>query len=392
MATPITPIALITGITGQDGSYLAELLLEKNYIVHGIVRRTSSLERSRLKDVYEDHTIYNRRLFLHYADLEDNTALRRILQRVQPDELYHLAGQSHVGLSFEIPETTCELTAMATLRLLEILRDLPRIPKLLHASSSEIFGQPTTMPQTEESPINPATPYGCAKAFATQMVRIYREHFGVFAVNAISYNHESPRRGENFVSRKICRGAAEIKLGRRDSLELGNLDAKRDWSDARDVMNGAFLAMQYEQPEDFIFASGKLHSISDMLNTAFEAVSLDWREFVKVDEKLFRPADPTRLVGDPSKAERLLGWARNHDFDKLIESMVLAELQDVQAAKLQKRGAEMAIFGRRRSLDAVGSNDDVVEIIDFENRSPGDPNDGGRRSLSAVEPCGESLK
>ena len=215
--------ALITGITGQDGSYLAELLLGKGYAVHGVVRRTSSLGRSRLKHLYEDSDTYGKRLFLHYADLDDTTTLRRILHKVQPGEIYHLAGQSHVGLSFEIPESTCEMTAMATLRLLEIVRDLPSATRFYHASSSEVFGNPSQVPQDEETPFDPVSPYGCAKAFATQMVRIYRKSFGVFACNGINYNHESPRRGENFVSRKICRAAAAMKMGIEKELVLGDL-------------------------------------------------------------------------------------------------------------------------------------------------------------------------
>src|ERR1051325_6951885 len=207
------PTALITGITGQDGSYLTELLLEKGYEVHGVVRRTSTLERSRLDHLYRDPEIYNRRLFLHYGELSDPTTMRRLLMKVLPEEIYHLAGQSHVGLSFEIPESTCEMTAIGTLRLLEMIRDLPKAPRFFHAASSEIFGTPKTAPQTEETPINPVNPYGVAKAFATQMVVVYRRAFGLFGSNGILYNHESPRRGENFVTRKICRAAAAIKLG-----------------------------------------------------------------------------------------------------------------------------------------------------------------------------------
>ena len=227
-----TKTALITGITGQDGSYLTELLLDKGYEVHGIVRRTSTLNRSRLKHFYVDDSIYNRRLFLHYADLDDSTTLRRVLLKVAPGEIYHLAGQSHVGLSFEIPESTCEMTAFGTLRLLEAIRDLPVAPKLYHASSSEVFGQPAVAPQDEQTPFAPVNPYGCAKAFATQMVSIYRRTYGLFAVNGIMYNHESPRRGENFVTRKICHAAAAIKLGLEKELLLGDLSAQRDWGDA----------------------------------------------------------------------------------------------------------------------------------------------------------------
>src|SRR5437016_5531203 len=233
--------ALITGVTGQDGSYLTELLLEKNYEVHGVVRRTSTLGRSRLVHLYNDPAIYGSRLFLHYAELDETTTLRRILVQVRPQELYHLAGQSHVGLSFEIPEATCEMTAMGTLRLLEMVRDLPELPRIFHPASSEIFGRPRAVPQDEETPFAPVSPYGCAKAFATQMVRIYRQSFGLFASNGIMYNHESPRRGEHFVTRKICRAAAAIKLGLQTELSLGDTSARRDWGHARDYVRGMWL-------------------------------------------------------------------------------------------------------------------------------------------------------
>src|SRR5580765_3461421 len=218
--------ALITGITGQDGSYLSDLLLEKGYEVHGVVRRTSTLERSRLDHLYNNPEIYNRRLFLHYGELSDVTTMRRVLNKVAPDEIYHLAGQSHVGLSFEIPESTCEMTALGTLRLLEMIRDLSKQPRFFHAASSEIFGAPKVSPQNEETPIAPVNPYGVAKAFATQMVTVYRKTFDLFACNGILYNHESPRRGENFVTRKICRAAAAISLGRQSELSLGDTNAQ----------------------------------------------------------------------------------------------------------------------------------------------------------------------
>jgi len=229
-------VALITGITGQDGSYLAELLLEKGYAVHGVVRRTSNLLRSRLEHLRSDQGIYRDRFFLHYGDLTDGTTLRRIFAKVRPTELYHLAGQSHVGLSFEIPESTSEEIAMATLRLLEIARDQPRALRFYNASSSEIFGDAKEAPQTEETPIRPATPYGCAKAFATQMARIYRQSYGLFVCNGILYNHESPRRGENFVTRKIARSAARIAHGLDHELVLGTLSSRRDWGRARDYV------------------------------------------------------------------------------------------------------------------------------------------------------------
>ena len=319
--------AFITGITGQDGSYLTEWLLGQGYEVHGTVRRTSTLERSRLAHLYVDPTVYNRRLFLHYADLDDATTLRRLINKVRPTELYHLAGQSHVGLSFEIPETTCEFTAMGTLRLLEILRDLPSPPRFFHATSSEIFGQPRELPQNEATPMAPINPYGCAKAFATQMVRIYRDSHGLFAVNGIFYNHESPRRGENFVTRKICRAAAAIKAGRQDKLKLGDTSARRDWGHARDYVRGMWLALQHETPGDYIFATGMLHSVEDVLEQAFAAVGLDWRDHVETDPKLLRPVEPAQLVGDAGKARRELGWTPETSFADLIKEMTQAEQQ-----------------------------------------------------------------
>ncbi len=319
--------ALITGITGQDGSYLAELLLDQGYEVHGVVRRTSTLSRSRLSHLYANPEIYSHRLFLHYADLDDSTTLRRVLTKVLPAEVYHLAGQSHVGLSFEIPESTCEMTANATLRLLEIVRDLPEGTRFYHASSSEVFGDPAQTPQDEETPFNPVNPYGCAKAFATQMVRIYRKSFGLFACNGITYNHESPRRGENFVTRKACRAAAAIKLGLEKELVLGDLTAQRDWGDARDYVRGMWLTLQYETPEDFVFATGELHSVQDVVELAFQAVELDWQEFVRRDERFLRLAEPHRIVGNPAKAKRLLQWEPKTSFAELIREMTMNEVQ-----------------------------------------------------------------
>lgn len=319
--------AFITGITGQDGSYLTELLLAEGYEVHGAVRRTSSLERSRLAHLYADQTIYNKRLFLHYADLDDPTTLRRVLTRVAPSELYHLAGQSHVGLSFEIPETTCEFTAMGTLRLLEIIRDLTHPPRFFHATSSEIFGRPLQVPQTENTPIAPVNPYGCAKAFATQMVKVYRESHGLFAVNGIMYNHESPRRGENFVTRKICRAAASIKLGRQRHLTLGDTSARRDWGHARDYVRGMWLTLHHDTPDDYLFATGLLHSVQDVVEHAFAAVDLDWPAYVEMDPQLLRPAEPLHLVGNATKARSTLGWELKTNFSELILEMTHVELQ-----------------------------------------------------------------
>lgn len=323
-------IALITGITGQDGSYLAELLLAKGYQVHGIVRRSSSLDRVRLSALYQDPQIYGARLHLHYADLTDTTTIRRIVMKVQPTEFYHLAGQSHVGLSFEIPESTCELTAMATLRIMEILRDLPQPPRFLHASSREIFGTPTTSPQNESTPVNPNSPYGCAKAFATQMTKIYRDSHGLFFCNAICYNHESPRRGENFVTRKVTLAAARIRRGLQKSLTLGDLDSQRDWGFAGDFVEAMWLMLQHSQPDDYVLATGCSHSIRDLLQLAFDAVGLDWRDYVQVDQRFLRPADATALLGDSSKARNVLGWRPSLDFAGLVRLMVDSDMRQLK--------------------------------------------------------------
>lgn len=327
----MTKKALITGITGQDGSYLTEFLLAKGYEVHGVVRRTSSLTRSRLVHLYLDPAIYGKRLFLHYADLDDPTTMRRVLVKACPQEVYHLAGQSHVGLSFEIPESTCEMTAMGTLRLLEMIRDLPNPPRLFHASSSEIFGQPDEMPQHEETAMRPVSPYGCAKAFATRMVSIYRTTHGLFACNGIMYNHESPRRGENFVTRKICRAAAMIKLGHQKDLQLGDTSALRDWGYAPDYILGMWLTLNHSQAEDFVFATGQLHSVQEVVETAFATAELDWKQYVGHAQSMMRPAESIRLVGNASKAKQLLGWKAKTQFRDLITLMTRHELNEISS-------------------------------------------------------------
>lgn len=319
--------ALITGVTGQDGSYLAELLLSKGYEVHGIVRRSSSTVRLRLDHLTANRELYNQRLFLHYADLDDITTIRRLLNKLHPDEIYHLAGQSHVGASFEIPESTCKFTAMGTLRLLEIVRDLEPSPKFLHIGSSEMFGHPHEQPQNEETPLRPITPYGVAKTFATNMVRVYRESFGLFACNAICFNHESPRRGESFVTRKITRAAARIKLGLQTNVVLGNVDGQRDWGCAIDYVDAFQRMLQMEQPGDLVLATGKLHRVSDWLEIAFTHVNLDWRKHVETDPRFLRKADPTRLVGDPSQAAKSIDWRPTTSFGAMVKSMVDHDLQ-----------------------------------------------------------------
>src|SRR5881227_3947362 len=322
-------IALITGITGQDGSYLTELLLEKGYAVHGIVRRTSNLLRSRIEHLRRDEKIYGKRLFLHYGDLSDTTTLRRIFREVQPAELYHLAGQSHVGLSFELPESTCDEAGMAALRLLEIVRDQSPNVKFYHASTSEIFGNANESPQTEETPMRPTSPYGCAKAFATQLCRVYRESYGLFVCNGILYNHESPRRGENFVTRKIARAAARISHKMDQELWLGNLESRRDWGRAQDYVAAMWLMLQQAKPADYVVATGETHSVRDFVEAAFAVVNLPSAKYVKHNPAFDRPADPARLVGSPKKIREELGWKPRGSFDDLVREMVEAELAAV---------------------------------------------------------------
>ena len=314
--------ALITGIAGQDGSYLAEWLLAKNYEVHGIVRESSCLKR-----LQTGHP----QLVLHRADLNDPASVRRILNETAPEELYHLGAQSHVGLSFEQAEATCESIAIGTLRLLEMVRALPQPPRFFNASSSEVFGRPEASPQDELTPFRPATPYGCAKAFATQMVGIQRQTFGLFACNGILYNHESPRRGDNFVTQKICRAAAAIKQGRQRELSMGNLASQRDWGDAREYVQAMWLMLQQDTPADYVLATGKLHSVQEVVETAFATVGLNWQDYVKLDPRFMRPEDPSRLVGNPAKAEKILGWRATTNFTQLITEMTLAALETAPA-------------------------------------------------------------
>jgi GDPmannose 4,6-dehydratase len=320
--------ALVTGITGQDGSYLTELLLEKGYVVHGIVRRTSNLLRSRIEHLRRDEKIYGKRMFLHYGDLSDTTTLRRIFREVNPSEVYHLAGQSHVGLSFDLPESTCDEAGMATLRLLEIVRDQSSAVKFYHASTSEIFGVATESPQTEETPMRPTSPYGCAKAFATMLARVYRKSYGMFVCNGILYNHESPRRGENFVTRKIARAAARISRGLEADLVLGNLESKRDWGRAQDYVAAMWMMLQHETPDDYIVATGETHSVREFVEAAFAVVDLPWKKYVKYDPGFERPIEPARLVGDSNKIRKTLGWKPSGGFEQLVREVVEAEVEN----------------------------------------------------------------
>lgn len=324
-----TQTAFITGITGQDGSYLTELLLARGYVVHGLVRRASLFNRSRIEHLRLNPEIYGKSLFLHYSDLHDLTSLRRIFRQVRPTEVYHLAGQSHVGLSFEIPEVTCQEVANATLGLLEIIRDQEYPVRVYHASSSEIFGAPEQEPQTETTPTRPTNPYGCAKTFATHMCRVYREAYGLFVCNGIAYNHESPRRGENFVTRKIALAAARISAGLQRELVLGDVEARRDWGFAPEYVEAMWRMLQADAPDDFVLASGRDHSIGDFLAAAFGHVNLDWRSYVKTDDRFRRPLDSKLLVGDPTKAKQRLGWSAQTDMAALARLMVDADVAEL---------------------------------------------------------------
>lgn len=319
--------AFITGIEGQDGSYLAELLLAKNYEVHGIFRPSTNGGSVNLQALKANAQFFQKTLFLYPADLDDADSIRIPLEKSAPDEIYHLASQSHVGQSFEKVEETCRITGMGALRLLELTRKLPKPPHFFHASSSEIFGSPEQSPQAETTPVAPITPYGCAKAFGTQLTRIYRKNFGLFAVNGILFNHESPRRGENFVTQKICRAAAAIKAGRQAELVLGDTSAQRDWGHARDYVRGMWLALQHAAPEDFIFATGRLHRVQDIVELAFKAAGLDWQKYVRQEKQFYRPADPRQVVGNAAKAKQLLGWAPEISFEQTIGEMVQAQLK-----------------------------------------------------------------
>jgi len=320
--------ALITGITGQDGSYLAELLLEKGYEVHGIIRRTSSTHATwRIDHLYRDPHDKTRRLHLHYGNLNDSSSLSSIVQLVQPDEVYNLAAQSHVKVSFEIPQETGEITGLGTLRLLETVRTMKPRPKFYQASSSELFGRAVEVPQRETTPFYPRSPYACAKAYAFYVTRNYREAYGIFGCNGILFNHESPRRGETFVSRKITRAAARIKVGLEKTLYLGNLEAKRDWGYAPEYVEAMWRMLQQETAEDYVIATGQTHSVKEFLEGAFGLLDLDWREHVQIDPHYYRPTEVDLLIGDASKAHRQLGWKPMVTFSELVRRMVTSDLE-----------------------------------------------------------------
>ncbi|MEI8233732.1 MAG: GDP-mannose 4,6-dehydratase [Verrucomicrobiota bacterium] len=324
--TPSTPVALITGITGQDGSYLTELLLDKGYEVHGLAWRPGDPESSPLQALACDPQIHGKRLFFHYGDLADGQTLRRVFQEVTPREVYHLGGQSHVGKSFQIPEPTCEEVGMASLRLLESCRALADRVKIYLASTAEVFGDAAETPQTEGTKFRPTSPYGCAKAFMTQISRVYRESYGLFVCNGILYNHESPRRGEAFVTRKISRTVAAIKLGLAERLVLGNTRARRDWGHARDYVRAMWMMLQHPQPDDYIVSTGVTHSVQEFVEAAFGVVGLPWQSYLVTDPALERVLEPKQLVGNPAKIRQTLGWRSEQTFEDLVREMVKADL------------------------------------------------------------------
>ncbi len=319
--------AFITGITGQDGSYLCELLLGRDYEVHGLVHRPEALPASNIRHLVADPAVLGKRLFLHNGAFEDATPLRRIISQAKPHEFYHLAGQSSPRLSLELPESTVDSIGMATLRLLEILRDLPAPPKFLYASSSEVFGSPPHSPQDELTPLNPTTPYGAAKAFSQQIARVYRIAYGLPTCAAILYNHESPRRNENFVTMKVARAVARIKRGLQKDVVLGSLLGRRDWGWAPDYVQGMALMLQESSVDDFVLATGQLHSVQELVAGAFAHVGLNWQDHVRHDAGLITAVEPIAACGNPTKAQRVLGWENTVPFPELVARLVDAELQ-----------------------------------------------------------------
>ena len=320
--------ALITGITGQDGSYLTEFLLNKGYEVHGVIRRSSSFNTSRIDHLYNDKKLYNQKLFLHYGDLGDSSSLCRIIEKTTPDEIYNLGAQSHVKVSFDIPEYSSDIDAIGTCRILDAIRDTRIKTKFYQASSSEMFGKVQAVPQNESTPFYPRSPYGCAKLYSHWLTVNYRESYGIFACSGILFNHESPRRGQTFVTRKITCGIAEILAKKIDKIYLGNLDAKRDWGFAGDYVEAMWLMLQQPAPDDYVIATGETHSVREFLEEAFGIVGLDWQKYVEIDPKYFRPAEVDLLIGDSSKAKEKLGWEPKVKFKDLVKMMVEADIKN----------------------------------------------------------------
>lgn len=326
--------ALITGITGQDGSYLAELLLEKDYEVHGIIRRSSSFNTDRIEHLYSDPHIEGTKLFLHYGDLSDSSNISRLLEKIEPHEIYHLGAQSHVRVSFDTPEYTGDITGLGTLRLLDAIRETEIKTRFYQASSSEMFGKVQEIPQTEKTPFYPRSPYACAKVYAYWLTVNYRESYDIFGCNGILFNHESPRRGETFVTRKITKAIAKILAKKQDKLYLGNLDSKRDWGYAKDYVEAMWLMLQQDKPDDYVIATGETYSVKEFLEEAFSYVNLDWKKYVEIDTRYFRPAEVELLIGDPSKAKEKLNWQPKVKFKELVKIMVDADLKTEKTLKV----------------------------------------------------------
>lgn len=339
--------ALITGITGQDGSYLTELLIQKGYQVHGIIRRSSSFNTGRIDHLYRDPHVNNRKMILHYGDLIDSSNLSRLIEKIHPDEIYNLGAQSHVQVSFQVPEYTAEVDGLGTLRLLDAIREVGIKTKFYQASTSELFGKVVEIPQTENTPFYPRSPYGVAKLYAFWMVKNYREAYNLFACNGILFNHESPRRGETFVTRKITRAVARIKMNLQEKLYLGNLDAKRDWGYAPDYVEGMWRMLQQDEPDDFILATGETHSVREFAELAFQEIGIDleWsgknedeagidskngNVMVEVDKNYYRPTEVDLLIGNPEKAKEKLGWEIKVSFTDLVKLMVQADLDELK--------------------------------------------------------------
>jgi GDPmannose 4,6-dehydratase len=333
--------ALITGITGQDGSYLAELLLRKGYEVHGIIRRASTFNTERIDHLYQDPHVNGVRFFLHYGDIADSTNLIKLLYRIQPDEIYHLAAQSHVRVSFDIPEYTGDVTGLGTIRILEAIRETGLKTKFYQASSSEMYGKIQEVPQRETTPFYPRSPYAAAKVYAYWVTVNYRESYGIFACNGILFNHESPRRGETFVTRKVSRAVARIQAGLDEKVYLGNLDSKRDWGYAKEYVEAMWLMLQQDTPDDYVIATGETHSVRELVQEAFTYAGLDWKRHVAKDSRYYRPSEVDLLIGDPAKAKKELGWEARIRFKDLVHLMVDADvaaidrngMSDMQAPK-----------------------------------------------------------
>ena len=332
--------ALITGITGQDGSYLVELLLAKGYEVHGVIRRASTFNTGRIDHLYTDPKIYGKTLFLHYGDLTDSVQMVKLLYELQPDEIYNLGAQSHVRVSFDVPEYTGDVDGLGAQRILEAVRETGLVKKVrfYQASSSEMFGKVQEVPQTEKTPFWPRSPYGCAKVYAYWLTVNYRESYNLHASNGILFNHESPRRGETFVTRKITRAATRIKLGLQESLTLGNLDAQRDWGFAKEYVEMMWLMLQQDKPDDYVVATNETHSVKEFCQEAFGLLDLDWEKYVKYDQRYERPAEVDLLIGDPAKARRQLNWEPKVRFKDLVKIMVEADL------KLAKREHQISLL------------------------------------------------